>query len=308
MASDYLYPLSVDEALDCLHAHQGRARLIAGGTDVLPDIRDEKIAPDCLVDVTRIPGLDRIERADGFVTVGAAVTFAQIREDPFLNDHVHALVEAAGAVGALPIQNVATWVGNIVQAMPAADGAIVAIALDAEARVVDTHGATWRPVQSLFEGPGVSTVDPTREIITAIRFPFPDSPADGVKPGTAWRRVGRRAALVLPILNCAVKVSLEHEGPPGSHPAHGCPPVAQATIALGPVGPRPQRMPDAESFLKGRVPTEETIDQAARLAMRAARPRTSVMRASREYRVEIIPVLVAEALTAALRRAENHAR
>ena len=300
MATDYLYPKSVGEALECLEAHDGRARVIAGGTDVLPDLRKGKIAPDCLVDLTRIPDLSTIEVAGRAVTVGAGVTFAVIREHPYLNARVHALVEAARSVGAAAIQNAATWVGNIVQGMPAADGAIVAIALDAEAHVVDREGAWWQPVESLFDRPGMSAVDPTRQIVTAIRFPRPES-----RTGTAWQRVGRRSALVLPILNCAVQVWLAHDGCSDAGHGQTTERIARASIALGPVAPRPQRMRQAESFLAGRVSTAEAVARAADLAAGEAQPRTSVMRASRDYRLKIIPVLVTEALNTALDRART---
>jgi CO/xanthine dehydrogenase FAD-binding subunit len=298
MATGYVYPTSLEEALECLEAHGGRARVIAGGTDVPPDVQKGRIAPECLVDVTRIPDLGRIEVTEDVVTVGAAVTFAAIREHPFLNERVHALVEAAGSVGTGAIQNAATWVGNIVQGMPAADGAIVALALDAEARIVDGERAQWHPVESLFAGPGVSVVDPTRQIVTAIRFPRP-----GPRTGTAWRRVGRRAALVLPILNCAVRVRLAPDSSAGSGGGQARGRIERATIALGPVAPRPRRMRQAESFLSGRAPAAEVMAKAGRLVASEARPRTSVMRASRDYRLRIIPVLVMEALSAALDRA-----
>jgi len=300
MATDYLYPESVGEALECLEAHDGRARVIAGGTDVLPDVRKGKIVPDCLVDVTRIPDLGAIEVAESTVTVGAAVTFAAIQEHAYLNERVHALVEAARSVGAAAIQNAATWVGNIVQGMPAADGAIVAIALGAEAHVVDREGARWKPVESLFEGPGISAVDPTRQIVTAICFPRPES-----RTGTAWRRVGRRSALVLPILNCAVRVCLGPDAASGTGQGPATGRITRAAIALGPVAPRPQRMRQAESFLSGRAPTADVVARAADLAAGEAQPRTSVMRASRDYRLRIIPVLVTDALNAALDRARR---
>lgn len=298
MVMDYVYPRAIKEALDCLDSHGGRAMVIAGGTDILPDIRKGRVNPECLVDVTRVPVLSQIEVDEDRVTVGAAVTFAELRQHPFIKDRVPALAEAAGAVGAPAIQNVATWAGNIVQAMPAADGAIVAIALGAEACVMDAEGATWHPVGSLFVGPGISRVDPTRQIVTAIRFPRP-----GPFTGTAWRRVGRRAALVLPILNCAVRVRLEADASLDSELGDTSSRFAEAAIALGPVGPRPARMRKAESFLEGGVPSAEAIAEAAHLAMSEATPRTSVMRASREYRSRIIPVLVSEALGTALERA-----
>ncbi|MGD8244942.1 MAG: FAD binding domain-containing protein [Anaerolineae bacterium] len=287
---EYVHPASVEEAILCLAAHDGAARVIAGGTDVLPDLRKGRITPSCLVDVTRIPSLNTIEVSDDFVRIGAAVTFAAIREHPFLRQHVHALVDAAASVGAGAIQNTATWVGNIVQAMPAADGSIVAIALDAEARIAGRDGAHWRPVEALFEAPRASVVDPTRQLITHVRFPHP-----GANTGTAWRRVGRRSALVLPILNCAVRLRIDADGSDVR--------LAEASIALGPVAPRPFRAREAEALIRGRVLAEDTLIRAARIAQREACPRSSVMRASREYRLAIIPTLVGEALVQAARRA-----
>lgn len=288
--TEYLIPASVEEAIRMLDAYRGAARVVAGGTDVMPDMRRRKIRPRCLVDVTRIPGLDRIAVMDDFVEVGAAVTFAALKASPFVNQHAHALADAARSVGAPAIQDAATWVGNIVQAMPAADGAVVAIALDAEARVVDRLGATWRPVESLFRGPGISTVDPSRQFVTHLRFPRPRLPW-----GTAWKRVGRRPSLVLPILNCAVSLCLDPEGAW----------IAQARVALGPVAPRPFRARQAEAFLEGQPPTAEVFAQAACVARGESHPRSSVMRASRDYRLAIIPPLLCDALTVAAGRASS---
>jgi CO/xanthine dehydrogenase FAD-binding subunit len=286
----YLSPTSVEEALHLLASHHGQAQIIAGGTDILPDIRQGKKDPHCLVDITRILALKQIEIKEEFVEIGAAVTFAAIKDAPFLNQHVHALVEAACSVGAIGIQTAATWVGNVVQAMPAADGAIVALALEAEARVVDVRGAEWRPVEALFRGPGVSAVDPTRQLVTHMRFPRPSGAW-----GSAWRRVGRRPSLVLPILNCAVKLSLDPDGAR----------IERATVALGPVAPRPFRARKAEAFLRGRAPAEDVFVKAARIVQDEANPRSSLARASREYRLANIPALVSEALFTAAERARN---
>ncbi len=284
----YLIPGSIEEAIHLLETHRGQARLIAGGTDVLPDIRQGKRNPRCLVDITRIPELKQIEVTDTFVKVGAAVTFAEIKDSPFLNQHMHALADAARSVGAIGIQTAATWVGNIVQAMPAADGAIVALALEAEAHIADGHGAEWRPVEALFRGPGVSAIDPTRQLVTHIRFPRPSGPW-----GTAWQRIGRRPSLVLPILNCAVKLSMRPDGAR----------VERATVALGPVAPRPFRARQAEAFLQGQAPAKDVFAQAARIAREEANPRSSLMRASRDYRLAVIPTLVSDALSVAAERA-----
>ena len=211
-----------------------------------------------------------------------------LREHAYLCQHVHALVEAAASVGAAPIQSAATWGGNLVQAMPAADGAIIAITLGAELRVVDRQGERWIPVLDTFAGPGRSHIDPTRQLITTIRFPIPATPW-----GTAWRRAGRRPSLILPTLNCAVKLVLSEDGSR----------VIDAAIGMGPVASCPHRAAEAETYLIGRAPEPATFAEAARLAERGADPRSSIHRASREYRLAILPVLVEEALGVAAERA-----
>jgi CO/xanthine dehydrogenase FAD-binding subunit len=291
--TQYLFPTTVEEAVAMLAACEGRGRIIAGGTDLLLDIEKDSLSagqahgPDCLVDICRIPELGQVSVGDGWATCGAAVPFVALREHPYLAAHVHAVVEAAAAVGALAIQSAATWAGNLVQAMPAADGAIIAVALDAEVRLVDSSGARWVPVAELYAGPGRSRVDSTRQLVTHIRFPIAGNPY-----GTAWRRAGRRPSLVLPTLNCAVKVVMTGDR------------IASAAIAMGPVGPCPVRGRSAEAFLSGRVPDPGVLAEAGQLTLRDADPRTSVLRASREYRLAVLPVLVQDALETAVRRAE----
>ena len=296
----YLLPATVDEALALLAAYDGRARIIAGGTDALLDLQKGKLRTECLVDITRIPELGRIDVSDGWVTVGAAVPFSALRAHPYLAGHVHALVDAAASVGAPAIQTSATWVGNLVQAMPAADGAIIAAALDAEVRVLTSSGtspqedtpqphrdaAHWQPIASLYAGPLRSTIDSTHQLVTHIRFPIPRH-----RWGTGWQRMGRRPSLVLPTLNCAVKIVLDDAR------------IEAAAIAMGPVGPCPIRATGAEAFLAGRRPGPETFSEAAQLALCDADPRDSALRASRGYRLAVLPVLVEEALANAAHRA-----
>ena len=279
--TEYLYPNSIEEALDLLHSGSGQTRIIAGGTDVLPDIRKGKITPKNLIDITRIPGLDQIEIMEDHVKVGAAVTFAEIKDHHYLQEHVHVLVEAARSVGTPAIQHAATWAGNIVQAMPAADGAIAALTLEAEAYLVDNQGGKWHNVEDLFRGPGVSTVDPSQQIISHLRFPLPKTPW-----GTGWQRIGRRPSLVLPILNCAVKLVLDSE----------CKSITKARIALGPIASVPTRAVRAEAALAGQKPTRENFMLAAQIAKEDSHPRSSINRASRAYRLTIIPTLVSQAL------------
>lgn len=288
----YEFPQAVDEAIQILSRYEGRARLIAGGTDLVIQLNEGQAHAECLVDVTRIPGLDRIEADDDRLLLGCNVTFRQIKDSPLLRQRATVLSEAAATVGALQIQNVATMAGNVVNAMPAADGSVALVALDAEVEVADAQGRAWRPIESVFAGPGRSAVDPTRQMLTAIRFG-----ALGAGQGSAWERIGRRRALVLPIVNCAVCVALD---PTGSR-------LEWARIALGPVAPVPFRARGAESLLAGKPAAVEAFAEAARLAAGECNPRSSLLRASREYRLEVLQVLIRRGLERAAQRArERH--
>jgi CO/xanthine dehydrogenase FAD-binding subunit len=289
---EYVFPATVEQAVQLLSRWAGEARLIAGGTDLMLELGKKKVQPRCLVSTEQIRGLNEIKIKDDCIEVGAAVTFADILNHPYLNEHVQVLADAARSVGSLAIQNAATLVGNIVNAMPAADGAIAAIALEAEAQVVDAERSLWKPVESLYLGPGASIIDPTRQLVAQIRFSRCDH-----RRGTAWIRLGRRPSLTLPILNCAVNVYLDgHEQK-----------IKRVRIALGPVAPRPFRAFTAEQFLTGRSPDGENLAQAALLTQKEANPRGNVLRASRDYRLATIPVMVECSLRQAVERALNSA-
>jgi len=288
----YEMPSSVEEALAVLARYDGQAQLIAGGTDLLIELQEGKHSVECLVDVTRIPGLDRIEEQGDWIVLGAIVTFRQIKDSALLQRQARVLSEAAATVGALQIQTVATLAGNVASALPAADGSVALVALDAEVEIAGEGGRTWRPVAGLFLGPGQSAVDPSREMITAIRFA-----RAGTRQGSAWERIGRRRALVLPILNCAVSLALDGEGRN----------LAWARISLGPVAPVPFRARETEAFLAGRPADAETFARAGEIAAGESHPRTSLLRASKEYRHEVIKVLVRQGLERAVEQAQDRA-
>jgi CO/xanthine dehydrogenase FAD-binding subunit len=286
----YETPASIEETLQILARYDGKAQIIAGGTDLVIELQEGKHSIECLVDVTRIPGLDRVDQVGDWIMLGPNVTFRQIKDSPLLQDQARVLAEAAATVGALQIQTVATIAGNVASALPAADGSVALISLDAEVEIADAAGRTWRPVGELFLGPGKSAVDPHREMITAIRLP-----AAGARHGSAWERIGRRRALVLPILNCAVSTALTSDGNR----------VEWARIGLGPVAPVPFRARETEAFLAGRTADEDIFAQAGEIAAGEAQPRTSLLRASKEYRIEVLKVLVRQGLGRAVRQARE---
>lgn len=283
-----LRPQSVDEVIQFLQAQAGVCHILAGGTDLLPDLRKGKKEAHCLIDINCIPDLHQIQVAADQVVIGAAVTFSEIHQHPLIQERVALLAEAALSVGALPLQNSATWVGNLVQAMPAADGAIVALALEAEVQINSAAGTEWRKVETLFQSAGVSAIDPRHQFISCVRFSIPQTSWGG-----AWQRLGRRNALTLPILNCAVKLEMKNEI------------ISHAVIALGPVAPIPERARLAEAYLIGKPLDEKVANQAALLAQAESHPRSNILRASAQYRKSVIPVMVRRALKIAWDRAHQ---
>ena len=290
MWQEYLFPSSVEEALAMLAEREGRARLMAGGTDLVIELAEGRRSADCLVDITRIAELDRITLEDGMIVLGANVTHRQASESLLVRERATVLAQACRAVGSLQIRNVGTLGGNVVNAMPAADGTAALLALEAEAEIADGVGRRWVPLPDLFAGPGVSRVDSTREMLTAFRFR-----ALGEGQASALERIARRRALALPILICAVVVTLREGGEE----------FESARIALGPVAPVPFRASQAEESLRGAPISLETMARAGEIAMQESHPRFSLLRASREYRQEVIKVLVRRGLERAVQVAQG---
>lgn len=278
----YLFPSSVEEALEMLAAHSGNARLIAGGTDLVLQSQRGQCPAAVFVDITRIPGLDKIEERDGYIFIGANVTHAAVAKSPLIRQRANVLAEACGMVGGPQIRNVGTLVGNVVNALPAADGAIALTALDAEAEIADEMGRHWAPVIELYEDVGICRVNPCAQMVTALRFHPLERGMNG-----AYQRLSQRRALCLPMLAVATVVDIE-EGR-----------FRQARIAIGPVAPRPLRPAEAEAALDGVPVNAENIAHAARLAAKASHPRDSLLRGSAEYRTAMVEVLVRRALSKA---------
>jgi len=149
ICKDYVIPSSIEEALATLASLRGEGRVIAGGTDLVIQLRRGRGSFECLVDITRIPGLDEIRMEDSHVLLGAAVTFSQIEGSALVREKACVLAEAASQVGSPQIRNVGTLAGNIVNAQPAADGSIALLALDAKVEIANLTGRQWVPVTTL---------------------------------------------------------------------------------------------------------------------------------------------------------------
>lgn len=291
LCEDYVTPSSVEEALAILASQQGAARLISGGTDLVIQLqRGDRAAVRCLVDVTRIPGLDEIKLENSHIVIGAATTFARLERSTVVSARAPVLAEAASWVGSPQIRNVGTLAGNVVNAQPAADGSIALLTLGAEAQIANLTGRQWVPMASLYVSPGVSRLDASAEMITAFRFR-----AHGPREGSAFERLARRKALALPLLNVGAYVLLDAEARQ----------IREARLAIGPVAPVPFRAQHAEEALKNQPISDAVLDEAIEIAVRESQPRSSLLRASKEYRQELIRTLTRRALQRAIQFAQG---
>lgn len=288
MWEEYVFATSVEHALDLLASHGGKAQIIAGGTDLVLQSQRGKCPATVMVDITRIPGLNQIRERDGYLIIGAQVTHAQIAASPVIRTKAALLGAACGHVGGPQTRNAGTLVGNVINAQPAADGAIALFALDAELEVVTAQGRRWEPISAVYRGVGACAIDACHEIVTAIRFrPLTDA------CGCGYQRLARRKALTLPTL--VVGVVLQMEG--------GF--ISLARIAVGPVAPTPFRAADAEKYLAGKMPDEASFTRAGELTAAKAQPRESLIRGSSEYRTAMVAVLVRRALAQAASTCEK---
>jgi carbon-monoxide dehydrogenase medium subunit len=292
---NYHTPRTVDEALTLLASHAGEARIIAGGTDLLIDLKhggDRDHTPvAALVDVTRIPEMTEISERDGVLHIGAAVTHTAIVRSPLLEARATCLVESCGVVGGPQVRNVGTLGGNVAHALPAGDGTTSLMALDAEADVAWSDGRReWLPLAALFRGPGLSALDNGRDVLVAFRF----QPC-GAGEGTAFKRIMRPQGVALPVLGCAVWVRLDEAR---EH-------YADTRVCVAPVAPTPVRAAGVEDALRGELANEATLERAVAAAYDTLAPRASKYRATAEYREYMIETLLRRALPLATARAKT---
>jgi len=266
---DYLAPTTVDEAI-ALKAMPGTAWLM-GGTDLLPQMRAGRKAPERLVDLKRIPGLHEIrEVADGGLSIGAAVPLADIETHPGVLDRFPLLAECAKTVGAWPLRQRATLGGNLCNASPAADTAVALLVLDAEVKVASTAGRRSIPIREFFLGPGQAAIHPG-ELVTEIVLP---GAAAGFRG--SYLRLSRRKGMDLATVGVLVGKSN------GTLPARW-------RVALAAVAPTPLRLRAVEELLEAKGAA--VACEAAEAARVACRPITD-LRGSAEYRREMVSVLV----------------
>ena len=288
MWNDYYCVNSVREALQIISEKGQRARIVAGGTDLILEMeRGVRTGIETLVDITRVPGLDRISLdEDGLIHLGPLVTHNHCVASDLLVERAFPLAQAAWEVGAPQIRNRGTVAGNLITASPANDTITPLMALDAKLVLRSIDEERILPLSEFYTGVRKTVMRPD-EMLVDIVFPAMLDNQRGV-----FIKLGLRRAQAISLVDVAVLVTFSMEASNGDQRK-----VEKAAITLGSVAPTIVHAVQAEAFLGGRVLEEETILQAAKLAQEAATPIDDV-RSSKDYRQEMVRVATARALRA----------
>jgi len=275
-------PTSVDE---CVKALSGAGvKLVAGGTDLLPQMKNGLLKPATVVDLSGVAALRSLEADAKGLRVGAAVTARTLERDARVRGPYASLADSGALVGSVQVRNLATLGGNICNAAPSADMAPPLLALDAEAVIAGPKGQRRVPMLEFFTGVRKTVLGPD-ELLVEFAIPAP-----GPRSGGSYIRHTPRRELDIAVVGVASQVTL----------SDGV--CAKARIALAAVATTPVRATAAERALEGQPLTPARIEEAARLAVEAARP-ISDQRGSVEFRRHLVRVLTHRTLTRALERA-----
>lgn len=278
MRFNYLEPATIKEAVAMLTKCEGRAKILAGGTDLMVQMRAKSLSPDCVVDITYIPGLDYIKySAKTGLKIGALTPIRTLEKSDVLAKNFPVLALAASKLGSVAIRNVATIGGNLCNAAPSADNAPSLIGLGAQVKIAGPNGERTMPLENFCTGPG-STALGTGEILVEFQVPAPPAGTKGIYLKHS------RSAIDLAIVGVGIILNMSD----GT--------CEDAKIVLGAVAPTPIRAKKAEGMLAGKKVTAALIEKVAQMASEEARPITDV-RASAEYRREMVKVLTRRGIT-----------
>jgi carbon-monoxide dehydrogenase medium subunit len=266
----------------------GGVRPIAGGTDLVVNMRRRIVTPEHLVSLGRIKELCAVDLSDRVFTFGACCTVASLAESAVIGSRFHALSEGALSLGSPLVRNLATAGGNLVTARPAADLPPPLMAYGASVTLQSAQDQRLVSLDQFFLGPGRTVMKPA-EILTRIVIEIP--PAFS---GSSYIKLGTRRALEISIVSVASFLALER---PGGR-------IQSARIVLGAVAPVPLRARDAENALIGEIPSRSLFGKAGEAAARESKP-IDDHRGTAEYRRDMVGVLTQKTLQVALERANE---
>jgi carbon-monoxide dehydrogenase medium subunit len=286
---DHLFPETAEEAVQMLSALGRRGRILAGGTDLVEKLREGNPGIDVFVDIRRIEEIKSIVVKGDSIVIGGGVTHAQVAASDPIKKHASVLAEACLTVGGPQIRNLGTLAGNIASAQPAADGSLALVALGAVVTVAGPGYERGVDITDAFADVGISTIDPTKEIITEITLPM------GVKGrGSNYQRLAIRRSLALPMVAAAAVVGLVN--------GH----FKSARLAIGPMASVPLLVTSVDEFLCDKPASRDNALKAAERVVNIADPRDSLLRGSREYRLSMVHLLTFKALMIAAMRARDN--
>ena len=280
---DYFKPKTVEEALTLLAKYGGKSKLIAGGTDVIVMIKQKAMAPDALISLREIPGLNEI-KFNGSLSIGPMVTHRAIEKSEIIRKNFSALTDAVDDLGSIQIRNVATIGGNICTAAPSADTATPLLVLGTQVKIKNPRGERNVPIEEFFKGPGETALN-SGEMVKELLIPklLPNT-------GSAYYKLQRRLALDLPILGVSVLLSLDKNKITCSDLLCTVSPISSilhkmeedeiickdVRIALGVAAPTPMRAVKAEALLRGKKMSDELLEEVATTASQEAQPRDTL--------------------------------
>ncbi len=274
----YHQPETVEEATKLL-AELPDCKVIAGGTDLVPKMKQRLLEPVNVVNLKKISEIVGIKETGDGIWIGAATKLRAIEKSQLVKEKIPLQYLATKTIGSVQIRNMGTIGGNVCNASPAADGALGLVTLGATVHIAGSNGRRTMPIKEFFTGPGASVLAKD-EIVTGFTVPIM-----GDDTGYHFISIGRMA-LDISTISIAVTIT-EKDGK-----------VAEASVALGSVAPTPLKLPEVESYLTGKVLTDEVILEAAKMVSNGIKPITDI-RASAEYRKEAAKGMAMEALKVA---------
>ena len=288
-AIDYIVPKTIGEAVQTMASRGDRARALAGGTDLLVQLRGGRRSADLVVDLKEIPELNALTYSPrNGLTVGAAVPCYQIYGDQAVASAYPAIIDAASLIGSIQIQGRASLGGNLCNSAPSADSIPALIALGAVANVVGPSGSRQIPVEDFCTAPGRNAMQ-TGEILVSIQVPAPQAHS-----GAAYLRFIPRNEMDIAVAGVGSSVVLDASGQN----------FVSGRISLASVAPTPVFARAAGESLAGKPVSDATIEEAAQQAMADAKPITD-MRGTIQQRIHLVGVLTRRTLNIAVRRARG---
>ena len=274
----YLIPKNLKEACLMLAEHGDKTRILAGGTDLLVQMKNRIVQPEYIIGISNTPHTDYIHVDQKQLVIGANAKLAAVAQDSQIQRYFPALAYAASVTATVQIRNMGTVVGNICNASPAADTATPLLVYDAKVVIMHSEGERILPLGEFFRDPGVTALK-SGEIVKEVILPLTPE-----KSGSNYQKLSARSKVDIAAIGVSAYLLVNETET-----------VTQARIAIGAVAPVPKRVPRAEKTLEGKRLTQALVKKAAQISMDEAAPITDI-RATASYRKKMVEVLIQRAL------------